>query len=165
MPRALAPGLLLFIWSLLRAQACFLHEKQMEEQNRAKATKPFWVSIVLPAWGGRVRANRALCQSPWLHEGGAHLQAKDFGSLQQHSQLELPRGSGAPVSITMQHHHASPWWLHKTSKYQFSPFLQTRRPWAQWAAHVQGLTSSPIARRAGLVPSAAQQLCSSLDYP
>lgn len=64
MPRALAAGALLFIWVPPRAQACFLSKKQMEEQNRAKATKPYWVTIVLPAWGAEWEQARLFVRAP-----------------------------------------------------------------------------------------------------
>lgn len=64
MPRALAPGPLLFIWSPSRAWPCFLRKKQMEERKRTKATKPFCVSIVLPVWGAEWEKGRLFVRAP-----------------------------------------------------------------------------------------------------
>lgn len=51
----------------------------MEEQKRAKATKPYWVTIVLPAWGAE-REKPGFLSEPLPHEGTAQLQAEDFKS-------------------------------------------------------------------------------------
>lgn len=161
MPRALAAGPLLFIWSLPRAQACFLSKKQMEEQKRVKATKPYWMTIVLPAWGTVWEPARLFVRAP-------------SSMREQHSsrlRIPIPISSTASWSCpedTTQLPPALLQWVHvatRAPKFGAHHFLQMRLTCTQGQLPFPMHTGLWLPCWAHWVQTTAQQICSSLDYP
>lgn len=122
----------------------------MEEQKRVKTTKPFWVSIVLSAWGAE------------RDQAGLFVRASDSRREEHSSRQRI----SAPISSTTSwscqkegaawlSHHTVPTCFstmtscgYQTLKYQCPPFLQMGLTWAWGAACAQGSAFFPIAHRA-----------------
>lgn len=152
MPRALAPGLLLFIGSLLRAQACFLHKKQMEEQKRAKATKPFWVSIVLPAWGAEWEWTRLFVRVPDSMREEHISRQRILAPFSSTASWSCQEGEGRPPPSPCSSHllrHDDFSWLQDIQISVLTVFAD-EAPMGSAGCMCARTNFSPIAHRAGL---------------
>lgn len=173
MPRALAPGQLLS--DLFREpEPAFCVKKQMEEQKRVKATKPFWVSIVLPAWGAEWEQARLFVRTPDSTREEHSSRQRISACISSTASWSCQEGGGCPVQAPHSSHllyHDDFRWLPDSQKSVPSVFADEAQ--VDSGHCLCARTSFPSHCSQGLwlpcwadwARSTAQQLCSSLDYP